>query len=131
MSESPKDPAAELLPVLDAEVVPDPPAAETPAPAASEPAASEAGASEAPPPATPPATPTAAPIAVPASDYTDAGVPTFDAVREKIESIAGRAMGARELDADTPAGRSLDEQWEDRQKAARSKLDEIRKSMDS
>lgn len=127
MSESPKDPAAEPLPVLDAEVVPDPPAAETPAPAASEPAASEAGASEAPPPATL----TAAPIAVPASDYTDAGVPTFDAVREKIESIAGRAMGARELDAGTPAGRSLDEQWEDRQKAARSKLDEIRKSMDS
>lgn len=125
MSESPKDPAAEPLPVLDAEVVPDP-APATPTPQAPAPATTAAAPSD----ARPPAIPTAAPIAVPASDYTDGGVPTFDAVREKIESIAGRAMGARELDADTPAGRSLDEQWEDRQKAARSKLDEIRKSME-
>ncbi|SEL90801.1 hypothetical protein [Rhodococcus maanshanensis] len=71
------------------------------------------------------------PTAMPAPDYTDSGVPTFDSVREKIETRAGTAAGATELDAESPAGRTVAEQWDERQKAAKSKLDEIRKSMDS
>ncbi|MCZ4558513.1 hypothetical protein O4215_23405 [Rhodococcus maanshanensis] len=71
------------------------------------------------------------PTAMPAPDYTDSGVPTFDSVREKIETRAGTAAGATELDAESPAGRTVAEQWEERQKAAKSKLDEIRKTMDS
>ncbi|WP_027503195.1 hypothetical protein [Rhodococcus sp. UNC363MFTsu5.1] len=71
------------------------------------------------------------PTAMPAPDYTDSGVPTFDSVREKIETRAGTAAGATELDAESPAGRTVAEQWEERQKVAKSKLDEIRKSMDS
>ena len=100
MSESHQDPAAEEPTVHDAEIVEEPTAG------------------------------VAVPVAVPSPDYTDAGVPTFDAVRDKIEELAGRAIGNRELDAQTPAGRSLDEQWEDRKQAARDKLDEIRKAMD-
>ncbi|MGW6378912.1 PspA/IM30 family protein [Rhodococcus sp. NPDC055112] len=71
------------------------------------------------------------PTAIPAPDYTDSGVPTFDSVREKIETRAGTAAGATELDAESQAGRTVAEQWEERQKAAKSKLDEIRKAMDS
>ncbi|MFD4183931.1 hypothetical protein [Rhodococcus sp. NPDC058514] len=71
------------------------------------------------------------PTAVPVPDYTESGVPTFDSVREKIETRAGTAEGATELDAESPAGRTVAEQWEERQKAAKSKLDEIRKSMDT
>ncbi|TQF65504.1 hypothetical protein FK531_21660 [Rhodococcus spelaei] len=68
-------------------------------------------------------------VAVPPPDYTESGVPTFESVRDKIEKRAGTATGAAELDADSAAGRTLEEQWEDRQEAARRKLDEIRKSM--
>jgi hypothetical protein len=71
------------------------------------------------------------PTAMPTPDYTDSGVPTFDSVREKIETRAGTAAGATELDVESPAGRTVAEQWEERQKAAKSKLDEIRKTMDS
>ncbi|MFE3292002.1 PspA domain-containing protein [Rhodococcus sp. NPDC059234] len=69
------------------------------------------------------------PTAVPAPDYTESGVPTFESVRDKIEKRAGTAAGATELDADSEAGRTLEEKWEDRQEAARRKLEEIRKSM--
>ncbi|MFF0817610.1 hypothetical protein ACFYVR_20950 [Rhodococcus sp. NPDC003318] len=61
--------------------------------------------------------------------FTDSGVPTFDAVRERIETRAGTADGARELDATTPAGRTLDEQYAAREKAAQERLDEIRRSL--
>ncbi|MFC9788870.1 PspA domain-containing protein [Rhodococcus sp. NPDC127528] len=69
------------------------------------------------------------PPVIPAPDYTESGVPTFESVRDKIEKQAGTAAGATELDADSEAGRTLAEQWEDRQEAARRKLEEIRKSM--
>lgn len=61
--------------------------------------------------------------------YTDNGVPTFDAVRDKIEQRVGRAIGTEELDASTPAGRDLDDAWEKRQEAAKDKLEQIRRSM--
>ena len=42
---------------------------------------------------------------------------------------AGTALGSAELDAETPEGRSIEEQYQARQKAAAEKLEEIRASM--
>lgn len=77
------------------------------------------------------APPAVAPVAVPDPDpgYTASGVPTFEAVQEKIETRYGTALGARELDAETPEGRTVEEQYEARQRAAAEKLEEIRASM--
>src|SRR5258708_39928032 len=79
------------------------------------------------------ATPSAAPAATPAepvdTGYTPSGVPTFDSVREKIETRYGTAIGAAELDAESPEGRPVEEQYDARQRAAAERLDEIRKSM--
>jgi hypothetical protein len=61
--------------------------------------------------------------------YTPGGVPTFDSVREKIETRYGTAIGAAELDAETPEGRTIAEQYDARQRAAAERLAEIRKSM--
>jgi phage shock protein A len=61
--------------------------------------------------------------------YTPDGVPTFDYAREKIETRYGTAIGASELAAETPEGRSVEEQYEARQRAAAEKLEEIRASM--
>jgi hypothetical protein len=61
--------------------------------------------------------------------YTEQGVPTFESVRERIEQRAGAAIGSEELARESAAGRSLEEQYEDRQKAAADKLAEIRRSM--
>jgi phage shock protein A len=63
------------------------------------------------------------------SDYTSSGVPTFDAVRDKIEGRYETSVGAAELDAETPEGRSVDEQFEARQRAAAERLTQIRQSM--
>ncbi|WP_174266847.1 PspA/IM30 family protein [Mycolicibacterium sediminis] len=84
-------------------------------------------------PGTPTVDVTAGPVATPPMDtgYTAAGVPTFDSVREKIEGRFGTAMGAAELAAETPEGRSADEQYEARQKAAADRLAQIRASMKS
>jgi hypothetical protein len=73
----------------------------------------------------------AEPVPVPPVDtgYTAAGVPTFDSVRERIETRYGTAIGSAELAADTPQGRSAEEQYEARQKAAAERLEEIRASM--
>lgn len=68
------------------------------------------------------------PIA-PDPGYTDSGVPTFDAVRERIEQRIGRAIGHSELDAASAPGRDVEEAWERRQKAAQEKLEQIRASM--
>lgn len=70
--------------------------------------------------------PTAAPVD---TGYTASGVPTFESVREKIETRYGTALGSAELDAETPEGRSVEEQYEARQRAAHDKLEEIRASM--
>jgi phage shock protein A len=61
--------------------------------------------------------------------YTAAGVPTFDSVREKIETRFGTAIGSAELAEDTPEGRSVAEQYEARQQAAADRLKQIRESM--
>ncbi len=63
--------------------------------------------------------------------YDDAGVPTFESVREKIESRYATAQGAAELDADTAEGRSVEEQYEERERAAAERLTQIRESMRS
>lgn len=77
----------------------------------------------------PAATPAATPVEPVDTGYTAGGVPTFDSVREKIETRYGTAIGAAELDAETPEGRSVEEQYEARQKAAAERLAQIRESM--
>ncbi|HEY9304253.1 MAG TPA: hypothetical protein VIO95_08190 [Mycobacterium sp.] len=61
--------------------------------------------------------------------YDDSGVPTFESVREKIENRYETSVGAAELDAETPEGRDVEEQYEERQRAAAERLAQIRKSM--
>lgn len=61
--------------------------------------------------------------------YTDSGVPTFESVREKIETRSGIAAGSAELDAESDEGRALEEQFEARNQAAAERLEEIRRSM--
>jgi phage shock protein A len=61
--------------------------------------------------------------------YTPGGVPTFDSVREKIENRYGTAIGASELAAETPEGRSVAEQYDERQRAAAERLDQIREQL--
>jgi phage shock protein A len=56
-------------------------------------------------------------------------VPTFDSVREKIETRYGASIGAAELDAESPEGRTIEEQYDARQKAAAERLAQIRESM--
>lgn len=63
--------------------------------------------------------------------YTPGGVPTFESVREKIETRYGTALGASELAAETPEGRAVEEQYDERQRAAAERLAEIRESMQS
>jgi phage shock protein A len=61
--------------------------------------------------------------------YTSSGVPTFESVREKIETRYETSIGSAELDAETPEGRDVEKQYEERQQAAADRLAEIRKSM--
>ncbi|CAM4268380.1 hypothetical protein NONI108955_17990 [Nocardia ninae] len=61
--------------------------------------------------------------------YSSSGVPTWGSVRDKVEQRYGTAQGMSELDQQTPAGRSADEQWDAREQAARERLDQIRKSL--
>lgn len=63
--------------------------------------------------------------------YDATGVPTFESVREKIESRYATAQGAAELDAETAEGRSVEEQYEQRERAAEERLRQIRESMRS
>jgi hypothetical protein len=81
-------------------------------------------------PAAAPLPPVSLPPAQPLdTGYTAAGVPTFDSVREKIENRIGTAIGASELAAETPEGRTIEEQYDARQKAAAERLEQIRASM--
>jgi phage shock protein A len=61
--------------------------------------------------------------------YDSAGVPTFESVREKIQTRYGTSLGAAELAAETPEGREVEEQYEERQRAAAERLAQIRESM--
>ncbi|TRW83345.1 hypothetical protein FK535_11880 [Mycolicibacterium sp. 018/SC-01/001] len=68
--------------------------------------------------------------AVPAeSGYTEDGVPTFDAVRDKIENRYATSLGSAELAAETPEGRTAAQQYDARQRAAAERLAQIRESM--
>jgi phage shock protein A len=70
-----------------------------------------------------------APVEPVDSGYTPGGVPTFESVREKIETRYGTAVGASELAAETPEGRSVAEQYDERQRAAAERLAQIRESL--
>jgi hypothetical protein len=80
---------------------------------------------DAPPPPAAPATP----VEPAETGYTPSGVPTFESVREKIETRYGTAIGASELAAETPEGRTVEEQYDARQRAAAERLAQIRESM--
>ncbi len=70
-----------------------------------------------------------APAVPPDTGYTESGVPTLEGLRDKIESRYGTALGGTELAAETPEARAAAEQFEDRQRAAAEKLEQIRAAM--
>ena len=61
--------------------------------------------------------------------FSESGVPTFESVREKIETRYATSLGAAELDAQTPQGRTIDDEYDARQRAAAELLAQIRESM--
>ena len=67
--------------------------------------------------------------AVPGPDYSSAGVPSLDYVRDKIEGRYAHSLGAAELAEGIPEVRSFEEQAAKREEAARDKLEEIRRSL--
>ncbi|MHA6781416.1 hypothetical protein ACVGOW_10535 [Pseudonocardia saturnea] len=69
------------------------------------------------------------PVLAPRPDYDEHGVPSFDYVRDRIEGRHAASQGATELANETPEGRTLDEQMTERDRAAKAKLDEIRRSL--
>lgn len=75
--------------------------------------------------------PVRAPTIEEITGYTADGVPTFDSVREKIEQRSATALGAEELAHATGAGRTLEEQYEERKAAAADRLEQIRRSLRS
>ncbi|MBJ7339004.1 MAG: hypothetical protein JHC64_14995 [Mycolicibacterium sp.] len=73
--------------------------------------------------------PDPSPATPPDTGYTSGGVPTFESVREKIETRYGTAIGSAELASETAEGRDVEQQYEDRQRAAHDRLEQIRASM--
>ncbi|GAA3240972.1 hypothetical protein GCM10017691_43660 [Pseudonocardia petroleophila] len=69
------------------------------------------------------------PVTAPRPDYDEHGVPSFDYVRDRIEGRHAASQGATELADATPEGRSVDERFTERERAAKARLDEIRRSM--
>ncbi|MCV6967067.1 hypothetical protein H7J50_25170 [Mycobacterium intermedium] len=69
------------------------------------------------------------PDPAPDPSYDESGVPTFESVREKIENRYTTALGASELAAETAEGRAVEEQYEERQRAAAERLAQIREAM--
>jgi phage shock protein A len=61
--------------------------------------------------------------------YSSSGVPTFESVREKIESRYETSIGSAELDAETQEGRDVEDQYEARKRAAADRIAQIRESM--
>jgi len=112
------------------ETTPEPEAIPEPEPSAEPEAAPEREASAEPEPAPPQSSaPPPLPVEPVDTGYTPGGVPTFESVREKIETRYGTAIGASELAAETPEGRSVEEQYDARQKAAAERLAQIREAM--
>lgn len=71
----------------------------------------------------------AAPESTPTGDYDEAGVPTLEHVRDKIEGRYATAVGGTELAEESAAGRSIAQQQADRDAAARERLEQIRRSV--
>jgi phage shock protein A len=71
----------------------------------------------------------AAPEPAPTGDYDEAGVPTFEHIRDKIEGRYATAVGGTELAEESAAGRSIAQQQADRDSAARERLEQIRRSV--
>lgn len=93
-----------------------------------QPAGSDAAASGQPPASDPvSATPPLEPDVEPG--YDDTGVPTFESVREKIETRYAASLGAAELAAETPEAQAVEERYAARQRAAAERLAQIRESM--
>ena len=78
-----------------------------------------------------PGPPAAQPVPVAPADlgYTPGGVPTFESVREKIETRYGTSVGSAELASESPEGRDVEERYEARQRAAADRLAQIKASM--
>jgi hypothetical protein len=68
-------------------------------------------------------------VVVPPPDYSAQGVPSLDFVRDKIEGRFAQSLGSAELAAETPEARSAAEQQQDREQAAKDKLEAIRRSL--
>jgi hypothetical protein len=66
---------------------------------------------------------------VPPTDYTDAGVPTFDYVRDRIENRVNTGVGAAELADATQEAKAVEDQFAAREKAGVDRLEEIRRAM--
>lgn len=62
-------------------------------------------------------------------EYDSSGVPTFDSVRDKIETRYQTSVGGAELDAESAEGHRVEEQYQKRQQAAADRLAQIRESM--
>ena len=71
----------------------------------------------------------AVPGSIPVGDYDDAGAPTFEHVRDKIEGRYTTALGSTELAEESEAGRSIAQQEADHEAAARERLEQIRRSV--
>jgi phage shock protein A len=71
----------------------------------------------------------AAPPVVPPADYSEDGVPTFEHVRDRIESRVATGIGAGELAEAIPEAKAVEDQFEARRQAGIDKLEEIRRSM--
>ena len=56
-------------------------------------------------------------------------MPTFDFVRDKIEGRYATATGTTELADESVAGRSIAQEQEDHEAAARERLERIRRSL--
>ena len=68
-------------------------------------------------------------VALPPADYSQAGVPSLDFVRDKIEGRYAQSLGSTELAQETPEARSFEEQAAKREEAAKEKLAAIRRSL--
>ena len=81
-------------------------------------------------------------ISLPAADYSEAGVPSLDYLRDKIEGRYATAIGSTELAeaaaaraavekaaAEQQAAVTAEQQRAAREQAAKAKLDEIRRSL--
>jgi phage shock protein A len=65
----------------------------------------------------------------PPGDYDQAGVPSFDYIRDRIENRVATSTGSQELTGATPEGKAVEDQFEARERAGRDKLEEIRRQM--